>query len=144
VLGRGTSAHPECRRRGWPVYPIPADLWRPPADFVAPSGSYVYFKSDGTDILFTDYIGQGKTHTYTQADAVLRFSVGSRTLNVSVEGDEYWYGRFMPMSALDQLAVGYYPGATRYLDQSLTPSNLNDRAGPLVGLLAFATVTLTV
>lgn len=98
----------------------PADLWQPPADSTPSSGNYVYLQSDAGD-----YIGQGGTYTYTQANAILTLTASGVHLGVSVQGDERWSGDFQGMSDLSQLVAGYYPDLTRYPFNDPTKGGLN-------------------
>ena len=92
-----------------PVVPVPESLWKPPAAALPSSGSYVYLASDAGD-----WIGQGQTHLYTKANAVLGVSQSNGLLTVNVNGDESWTGDFKAMSSLAQLQPGYYAGLGRY------------------------------
>lgn len=88
---------------------IPATLWRAPAGAVPASGNYVYLESASGD-----YVGAGRTYNYTQANSILRVTPSGALIGVSVAGDQRWDGSFIGMQGLSQLAVGYYPGLTRY------------------------------
>jgi hypothetical protein len=92
-----------------PVNPPPAGLWAPAAGATPASGNYVYLISDAGD-----YIGVGRTYTYTQANATLSVTVNGGTVRVSVNGDEWWNGDFQAMSGVTQLQPGYYGGLQRY------------------------------
>lgn len=86
---------------------IPADLWQPLAGSTPASGTYVYLQSS-----LGDYIGGGKTYTYTPATSPdLRIDVSGNTLKVNVAG---WTADFVGMQNLSQLAQGYYPGVQRF------------------------------
>jgi hypothetical protein len=87
--------------------PIPADLWQPLPGSTPASGTYVYLNSS-----LGDYIGAGKTYTYTPASAPeLRIDVSGNSLRVIVGG---WNGTFVDMANLTQMSEGYYAGLLRY------------------------------
>jgi hypothetical protein len=89
-----------------PVTPVPSNLWKPAAGAVPASGNYVYLSSDSGD-----YIGGGRTYTYTS------FSVagGGAQLGVNVNaGSEWWNGNFVAMVGVTPLQPGYYPNLNRY------------------------------
>ncbi|MBC7994657.1 MAG: hypothetical protein H7Z15_15615 [Rhizobacter sp.] len=92
-----------------PVSPVPSTLWRAPAGATPTSGNYVYLQSDGGD-----FIGAGRTATYTQAEAALRVSVSNGLLQVGVGGDDDWTGDFQAMNSLSTLQPGLYSGLQRY------------------------------
>src|SRR5437867_725275 len=54
-----------------PVDPPPLGLWLPPAGSTPVSGDYVYLTSD-----VGDFIGGGRSYTYTQADAPIGVTAG--------------------------------------------------------------------
>ncbi len=89
-----------------PQWPLPADLWAPPADSTPATGSYVYLESDPGD-----YIGQGVTRLLTGDSA--RFVVRSFERRVSLqvwEGDRLWSGSVTAMTSIPRLGPGLYPG----------------------------------
>jgi len=92
-----------------PVNPPPAGLWSPAPGSTPASGNYVYLQSDAGD-----YIGAGRTYSYTQADAVLSASGPGALLSVSVRGDQDWGGNFQAMTGLAQLQPGLYGSLQRY------------------------------
>lgn len=61
-----------------------------------------------------DFIGQGKTYNYTQANARITATTSGGHFHVKVEGDEFWDGDFEVPSTLSSLQTGTYAGATRY------------------------------
>jgi uncharacterized repeat protein (TIGR01451 family) len=92
-----------------PVDPPPAGLWAPAANATPASGSYVYLQSDAGD-----YVGAGRTHTYTKADSILSMFASGTRVAVGVAGDQNWSGDFVTMNSLTQLQPGYYPNLRRY------------------------------
>lgn len=92
-----------------PVFPVPADLWRPPAGSTPTAGSYVYLQSEGGD-----HIGQGRTRLYTSTNAELNVSVTGAVITVQVAADTIWTGSFASMLSAQTLAPGYYGGLQRY------------------------------
>jgi PKD repeat protein len=89
--------------------PVPTTLWQPAAGSTPASGNYVYLQSQPGD-----YIGQGRSHVYTQKDAVLRVSHAQGLLSVAVTGVQTWAGEFKVRTGLAELQAGYYGGLTRY------------------------------
>lgn len=89
-----------------PVDPPPAGLWAPSAGATPASGNYVYLESEAGDD-----IGQGRTETYTQADAILTVTESSGGLSVGVVGARSYGGAFRVMAPLTQMEPGYYPNA---------------------------------
>jgi hypothetical protein len=92
-----------------PLFPPPTNLWRPAAGATPATGNYVYLTSSAND-----YIGLGRTYTYTQSDAELEVAVIGARLSVDVDGFESWFGEFQAMNSLQQLQPGYYPNLLRY------------------------------
>lgn len=92
-----------------PVNPPPAGLWQPAAGSTPASGNYVYLQSDPAD-----YVGAGRTYTYTQANAVLTPSSMGGRFTMGVAGNENWSGNFLAMQSLSQLQTGYYGNLQRY------------------------------
>lgn len=92
-----------------PVDPPPLGLWLPPAGSTPVSGDYVYLTSD-----VGDFIGGGRSYTYTQGDAPIGVTAGGGHLLVTVHGAEAWSGDFQVMSTLSQLQPGYYANLRRY------------------------------
>ena len=92
-----------------PVNPIPANLWQPAPGSTPAAGNYVYLESAAGD-----YVGGGRTATYTQANAVLIFNTLGSSLSISIQGDEQWFGTMQPMNALTRFQPGYYPELRRY------------------------------
>lgn len=92
-----------------PVTPVPARLWQPVLGATPATGNYIYLQSDSGD-----YIGDGRTYTYTPDNALVTVSATAGLLSVEVSGTETWSGRFLVMSQLNQLQTGYYGGLMRY------------------------------
>lgn len=86
-----------------PVVPPPAGLWEPAAGITPGVGNFVYLESQAGD-----FIGGGGSYLYTLADSLITASATGARLNVSVDGDESWNGRFQGMNTLSRLEVGYY------------------------------------
>lgn len=91
-----------------PVAP-PAGLWTPSASVLPASGNYVYLQST-----LGDYIGGGRSYTYTGSNAILNISSNSAHARVGVTGDEQWSGDFAGMAGMTQLEPGYYGDLQRY------------------------------
>ena len=92
-----------------PVNPPPVGLWAPAADATPASGNYVYIESDPGD-----FVGQGRTETFTQANAVLTVSESAGLLTVSTIGDRSYLGEFNVMTPLTRMEPGYYANAQRW------------------------------
>jgi hypothetical protein len=90
-----------------PVTP-PVGLWQPAVATPA-TGNYVHLESSGGD-----YIGAGRSYTYTSANSILAVSESGAKVNVRVDGDEGWWGDFAAMQGLSRLEKGYYGGLQRY------------------------------
>ena len=82
-----------------------------PFDVASSSGTptNIHLQSD-----VGDYIGQGRSYQYTQADAIITVSSGGRLFHVQVNGDEGWTGDFVVPNSLTQIEPGVYTGLTRY------------------------------
>lgn len=87
----------------------PAGLWAPAPAALPSSGSYVYLQSTAGD-----YIGAGRTYTYTGSNAILNVTGSNAHVGVRVTGDEGWSGDFAGMGGLQQLEPGYYGDLQRY------------------------------
>ena len=92
-----------------PVFPPPPNLWHPAAGTTPATGNYVHLQSTAGD-----YIGFGRSYTYTQTDSELELAVSGSRLSVGIEGFESWTGEFQGMNTLQQLQPGYYPNLLRY------------------------------
>lgn len=92
-------------------------LWAAPAGVVPATGNYVYLQSDSGD-----YIGAGRSYSYTDANAMLALSGSGLAVNMNVQGNETWSGRFLLPRGAGTLQTGYY------LDLMRTPF-----ADPVVG-----------
>ncbi len=92
-----------------PVNPPPAGLWEPVSGSTPPSGNYVYLQSDAGD-----YIGWGKTYTYTPDTISISVNEMSGHLGVYINGNDWWSGDFKTMSSLDKFQLGYYPDLKRF------------------------------
>lgn len=93
---------------GGPIDPPPAGLWTPAAGAVPASGNYVYLASD-----WGDYIGGGRTYTYTGGQISTSSSGGGVSVNVNA-GSEWWYSTFRAMDNVNQLRRGYYGDLQRF------------------------------
>ncbi len=91
-----------------PVTP-PAGLWQPASGVTPASGNYVYLESQSGD-----YIGQGRSYLYTQANAVVSAVAQGPLLTLNIAGDQDWGGNFLAMNSLDRLEPGYYGDLQRY------------------------------
>jgi hypothetical protein len=95
------------------VVPGPTDpppgLWQPAAGTTPTDRNYVFLQSD-----FGDFIGQGGTYLYTQANAVLSALLVDGRLSVGVNGSQSWVGDFQPMIGTNALRTGYYANVARF------------------------------
>ncbi|WP_154668112.1 hypothetical protein [Pseudoduganella violaceinigra] len=89
--------------------PIPADLWRAGAGTVPATGNYMYLESTPGD-----YIGAGRTYSYTPANSTIKLNPSAEYLGVSIAGNQNWSGDFKAMNGMTRLGVGYYGGLSRY------------------------------
>lgn len=101
-----------------PINPPPAGLWQPAPGATPAVGNYVYLKIDPGDS-----VGDGKSYTYTQANAQITIDSPAGApagfFTISVEGIEFWYGRFLTMYSLNRLQPGYY---SIQLNQTYNPA----------------------
>lgn len=86
-----------------PVLPVPAGLWRPAPGATPTVGDYVYLKSDSGD-----FIGAGRTYTYTPGNSTITVTTAGNQLGISVSGAESWGGGFRTMINLSELQPGFY------------------------------------
>ena len=89
-----------------PIQPPPG-LWQPAPGSTPTVGNYIYLQSDPGD-----YIGQGKTFTYTPADTTIWVSPAGNGLSVGVGLS--WNGDFQAMSSIAELQPGYYGKLQRF------------------------------
>jgi hypothetical protein len=80
----------------------PVEMWRPPAEVVPVSGTYVYLTSDRSDFVV------GGTYRYTPANAGIAITETNGELVLSVDGDEHWNMNFALMRGLGRIEPGYY------------------------------------
>jgi hypothetical protein len=83
---------------------LPA-LWRPADGRVAASGNVVYVESEAGDP-----VGNGASFAYSQANALLGISSQGARLDVSVQGNQAWWGSLALPDALAKLVPGYHGG----------------------------------
>ncbi|MDQ5987616.1 MAG: hypothetical protein CSYNP_03361 [Syntrophus sp. SKADARSKE-3] len=92
-----------------PVYPAPAGLWQAASGSTPSNGNYVYLQSEG------EYVGGGRTYSYTNANAQIAVNATGGHLNVRVNNNQDdWWGDFQAMISLNQLQPGYYGSLMRY------------------------------
>jgi hypothetical protein len=90
-------------------YPIPVNLWAPQASAVpATTGNYIYLHSD-----VGDTIGDGRTYTYAETNAILTLSASALGLDVAVKGGQNWNGHVQLPGAAGNLQAGYFADLTR-------------------------------
>lgn len=92
-----------------PTSAPPLAGWQPPAGSIPASGTVVYLESGATDP-----IGQGRTHAYSLATAVIAVDAAGDRFSVHVRGDESWDGWFAPASAGTPLTTGTWTNLPRY------------------------------
>ena len=93
-----------------PVFPPPAQLWRPPSGATAETGSYVYLQSEPGDFLGN---GQTSTSTAPASSIVVSRDIYGAT-HVEVTGPMPGSGDLAVMSSRTQLEPGYYGNLQRY------------------------------
>ena len=86
--------------------PAPQPQTDPPTSF---GPNAVLLQSDGND-----YVGAGKTYTYSGANSVLTVTSAGNRLTVRVTGDETWDGVFALPSSATKLQTGTYSDLDRY------------------------------
>jgi hypothetical protein len=91
-----------------PSPPIPATAWNAPANAVPATGNDVYLQSDSGD-----YIGSGRTYTYTGKTAILGVLAIGTKISLSVAGDQGWSGSVALPSSITALQTGYFKDLTR-------------------------------
>lgn len=72
-----------------------------------------------------DWVGEGRTYEYTNADAVITVNASGNLLTVTVDGDEWWRGHFQLPGSTSQLRTGTWEGLTRQLFNSTTTGGLS-------------------
>jgi hypothetical protein len=82
-----------------------AALWRPADGRVPATGNVVYLES-----ATGDPVANGASYTYTQANAVLATSAQGPLLNLSVQGDQAWWGSFALPGGGARVVAGYHGG----------------------------------
>lgn len=90
------------------AYPIPAGLWSPPAGAVPANGNTIFLQSGSGE-----YIGQGRTYLYTQANANMVLNATTLGIEVRVYGDQGWNGNFLLPQGAGKLQAGYFKDLTR-------------------------------
>lgn len=88
-----------------PVLPVPATLWRPPAEVTAKVGNYAYFESEEGD-----FVGLGKNYLYDQRSAAMIVSGNAINMIIRIKGNEQWSAELRGMESSSNLEPGYYPG----------------------------------
>jgi len=73
------------------------------------SPSFVTLRSD-----HGDYIGGGEAYDYDGSNSAIKLLPDGATLEVDVDGDQYWRGYFRLPNSLSQLTPGTYANLTRY------------------------------
>ncbi|MCC2674978.1 MAG: hypothetical protein K0R58_1925 [Ramlibacter sp.] len=61
-----------------------------------------------------DFVGQGRTYTYTQADAIIKVQADGGELAVRIEGDESWAANFALPNSQGTFSPGSFLNLTRY------------------------------
>lgn len=76
-------------------------------------GNYIYLQSDPGD-----YIGQGQTYLYNQANSQIIVNSYNGYLKILINGDEFWHGYFQEPKGLDKLKTGQYQNVGPYPTQN--------------------------
>jgi hypothetical protein len=79
-------------------------FWRPAATL--PTGNHIYLLSDRSD-----FIAAGET-LFTPVDSEIKLTEQDGKLDIVVNGDTQWSGRFETMSTAGTILPGYYAGLT--------------------------------
>lgn len=61
-----------------------------------------------------DFVGQGRTYEYSQANSVIEVTSTDGHLTLRIRGDELWNGEFQVPNTLTRLEPGSYTGLRRY------------------------------
>lgn len=72
------------------------------------TGNYVYLESETGD-----YVGAGRSYSYSNVNAVITLSNSSLSLNMGVTSNQQWNGSFLLPRAAGTLQAGFYPDLTR-------------------------------
>jgi hypothetical protein len=88
--------------------PGPFD-WQPPAGSIPATGTVVYVESSPGD-----WVGQGGTYRYTQADSVLTVTTTENYARVLINGDEGWDANFDEGDQGSMVETGAWDGVGRY------------------------------
>ena len=83
-----------------PQVPPPEDLWQPAHGTTPATGNYTYLVETPESV--------GRSWLYTQATAEFLMQISGTGLEIDVNGDERWDGRFAPMRPFTQLQPGFY------------------------------------
>ena len=95
--------------------------WVPAAGSVPTTATYAYIVSNSGD-----YIGRGRTYSYTPATTDLVFDIQGGSIGLRIDGDESWHADFVPPSGVNTLVKGaVYTDATRYPFQEDTEAGLD-------------------
>ena len=93
--------------------PPPGDpasfAWQPPAGTVPATGDYLYFESSPGD-----WIGQGETRLYTEADSTFTPDWGGRIVQLFVNAPGGWAAEFSGPDAMPLLTRGLYADVRRF------------------------------
>lgn len=82
--------------------------------------NYVHLQSDAGD-----YIGQGRTYSYSQANSKITVSTSGNVISIGVAGNENWSGSFQVPGTVTQLQAGTYNNLQRYLSSASTQGGLD-------------------
>lgn len=88
---------------------VPANLWAPDAAATPAGGRYIVLASDADE-----FVGDGRTHAYTPANATLSVTGSGRRISVTVNGAQTWRSEFEGMNSISELQPGYYAGVQRH------------------------------
>lgn len=84
--------------------------WKPAAGSVPNAATYAYIVSSSGD-----YIGAGRTWSYTPATTDITVQANGGTINLGISGDEGWGATFEPPEGVDSVVKGgVYTDLTRY------------------------------
>ena len=89
----------------------PANFWRPAAGALPGGASVSYLHVDS---MRSDFIGAGRTTTYTQANAGFSVLAMGNHLQVDVTGDQTWSLEFQGIAGRNRLEPGYYEDVKRF------------------------------
>lgn len=95
-----------------PVYPPPANLWKPAANQIPATGNFAYFESSAGDP-----VGDGASQLFTSPSTPISVEGGGMGVRLDVVTSPRWIGSFVAMQPAGRIVRGYYGDMHYYIDQ---------------------------